>query len=86
MTSIRLRLMPREKQYLAKKAELVSTVYASVQHFGIHDATQLVTALTFPPKTSSPIMRHAAVWIMLLLRCSAMFRAVNDPAVDWWRK
>jgi hypothetical protein len=27
MTSMRLRVMPREKQYLAKKAELVSTVW-----------------------------------------------------------
>lgn len=48
MTSMRLRLMPSEKQYLANQAELVSTV--------------------LPPRTSSPMMRQAAVWIWRGLR------------------
>lgn len=30
------------------------------------------TRLTFPPSTSSPITRHAAVWIVLAKFCSAV--------------
>jgi len=42
--------------------------------------------LTFPPKTSSPIMRHAAVCIVLVLRSSAaddvMMRVINVHAAE----
>ena len=80
--------MPREKQYLANQAELVSTVYifvclsfsafAELVHVVLGD--WMVAWLTFPPSTSSPMIRHAAVLIMRLLSefVAAMARDVRD--------
>ena len=73
MTSMRLRLMPREKQYLAKKAELVSTVWdeelvCSYEYTDSLVGGLSIFSLTFPPRTSSPMIKHAAVLIVLLLR------------------
>lgn len=95
---MRLRLMPREKQYFASQAEFVSTVYANgnhasatAQHFyarpvlGMHilsleERAQRGEAHTLPPKTSSPMIRHAAVLIVLLL-CVLVAMLIDDVVV-----
>lgn len=45
--------------------------------------------LTLPPRTSSPMIRHAAVWICRLLRSAAIVRDVKMElvvrAAELWR-
>lgn len=62
MTSMRFKVIPRSKQYLAKKWPFVSCVYMegagqNSMIFIDRDAD----LLTFPPRISSPIIRQAAV-------------------------
>ncbi|KAH9820901.1 hypothetical protein Tdes44962_MAKER05092 [Teratosphaeria destructans] len=90
MTSTRRKLMPREKQYFANHALLVSTVYLCPQHSATTPRRANDAKLTLPPSTSSPMMRHAAVLIVLLLRSCAMLArddACNSPpaAAEVWR-
>src|SRR5947207_676127 len=60
MTSILLRATPSEKQYFAKNAEFVSTVWCPLA------ITTAAVLNTLPPRTSSPIIRQAAVDIFPL--------------------
>lgn len=45
-----------------------------ISHYAREIANRIINSqasLTFPPSTSSPIIRHAAVWMVLELRSSA---------------
>jgi hypothetical protein len=63
--------MPSEKQYFAKNAEFVSTVWSQLASNHNHLAN------TLPPRTSSPIIRQAAVEI-LPLKTAAMVMGDRD--------
>jgi len=88
--------IPSPKQNLAMYAEFVCNFhqyysFPKLPHFA-HTSTVYHTQMisysfpiysvkpTFPPKTSSPIIRHAAVCIVLELRSSA----VDDDVMILW--
>lgn len=70
---MRFSWIPSAKQYLAKKEELVSIVYvlrAVMSTFRVLswlvDSEELGRPPTFPPRTSSPMIKHAAVCIVFV--------------------
>jgi hypothetical protein len=46
----------------------------------LRTSSQPLRKLTFPPKTSSPIIRHAAVWIVLEFLSSAALDVMTPLA------
>jgi hypothetical protein len=46
----------------------------------LRTSSQPLRKLTFPPRTSSPIIRHAAVWIVLEFLSSAVLDVMTPLA------
>lgn len=85
---MRFSWIPSAKQYLAKKEELVSIVYVlRVDMLTFRILSWLVGPRvlgrppTFPPRTSSPMIKHAAVCIVLVALAIA-----SNVIVDGVRK